>query len=82
MFKVGDRVIYCVSGRLKNKKGTIIYADNRRYVPLVEFDDHVNGHDGLSEYDYKGKQGHCWYCDQENLKLADNFLTRTKKGFI
>lgn len=68
-FKVGDRVVceyaddnYLVEG----KHGKIIGFTQNEF--LIEFDDYVKGHNGNSNYGrVRGRNGHCWYCDQRSI---------------
>ena len=62
---IGARVVVeNVNGR-KNVAGTIIddaYKQYYDYDFLVEFDEHVGGHDGFDWGNHNGKWGHCiWY---------------------
>lgn len=65
---VGMDVIYRGEDiRFENKLGTIIDLEcSRNYDCLVEFDEDVNGHDGLGWGKVSGKQRHCyWFHAQE-----------------
>ena len=71
-FNVGDRV-KCVTTRegesLKGGKvGTVIAHSIVKKVPLVEFDENVGGHNGRYRAERNGKDGHCWYCRDNELK--------------
>lgn len=70
-FAVGTRV-KCVAPRerkhLAGKTGTVIAHSIGKNVPLVEFDENVNGHNGLRRAARKGKNGHCWYCCDDELE--------------
>lgn len=67
-FKIGDRIT-CISEyefkkSIINKTGTVIKVNSEHSIG-VEFDDKIDGHncDGL------GKNLHCWYIPESNLKL-------------
>ena len=77
IFKVGDR-IRCINGlgyynpNVTGKVGTIIDIHGR--FLLIEFDEYVNGHNGL--YDVKGKDGYCWWLLEDKLEFIN---TNTKR---
>lgn len=66
MFNVGDRVV-CKSDfgyrELFGKRGTVREVDENSI--LVEFDDHINGHDG----DGNCQDGHGWWCCEDEIAL-------------
>ena len=71
-FKVGDRVRAKIGvgyGTQKHRGeiGTIINIACGDF--LIEFDNHINGHNGLG-YGVKGKAEHCWWLEEENLEAA------------
>lgn len=61
-FNIGDRVEK-TDGAYKGKCGRVIGFDFRDVC--VEFDEYIDTHDCGG----RGKDGHCWYCDAENIKL-------------
>lgn len=66
---VGMRVVgTVVNPTFSDKYGIVIDVEcqNHSYDALVEFDDDVNGHDGLGWGLVRGKPGHCyWVHDYE-----------------
>lgn len=80
--KIGDRVRVISESKLfKTNKNKIINGmigtikDQRDKRSGVEFDDYVGGHDGL----WNGKDGHCWYVDNEYLeKIEETGKEKTK----
>jgi hypothetical protein len=83
-YKVGDRVMSNENSvyfeRMYNKTATIIYIDPDT-VPdryLLEFDEDVDGHNGLGEF--KGKDGHCWYVWENDFELIESTHLKFKKG--
>ena len=81
IFKVGDRV-RCIDGLTKKelvgKMGTVIDITGIEGVffnhVLVEFDEYINGHDGI--FGTKGKDGHCWWLPKDKFELVN---TNTKR---
>lgn len=77
MFNIGDRVqVSTVVGNycLRNQYGIII--SRHRVTPdeyLVEFDNDVGGHDGFEFATCRGKAGHCWYVNKNELDFV-NYL--------
>jgi len=69
--KVGQRVKALQkygSKSLSGRLGTAIYVASDAYPEaLVEFDDHIGGHDGNIRP--IGKDGHCWYMPATNEYL-------------
>lgn len=66
-FKIGDRIIALGKlddNYLNNKIGTIIYIGSS--YCSVEFDEHIDGHNG---HNCDGKYGHCWNCRYDKIKL-------------
>ena len=62
-FSVKDRVVYVSDEEyvhLKGKEGVVLYVKSSGSI-LVEFVEHMNGHDGNSGAVH-GKDGHCWWC--------------------
>lgn len=61
---IGARVVVeSIDGR-KNVAGTIIDDACKPYYGydfLVEFDEHINGHDGFDWGEHTGKAGHCYW---------------------
>lgn len=55
-------------------RGKIIDTDcnKNRCLVLIQFDDHINGHDG----DGKGKRGHCWYLSEKVLVYIAKVIKR------
>lgn len=47
-----------------------IYGTNRNY--LVEFYEKIGGHNGRGLGKVEGKDKHCWWCNAEELQLADS----------
>ena len=82
-YKIGDRVRIIVertnSGK-KIKKGSIgtVIGFGLIDEPCVEFDEHINGHDGNGLC--KGKGGHCWYVDESHLIIANGKIVITTNG--
>lgn len=83
-YKVGDRVMTNEHSvyfeRMYNKTATIIYIDSDT-VPdryLLEFDEDVDGHSGLGEFN--GKDGHCWYVWENDFELIESTHLKFKKG--
>jgi len=84
-YKIGDLVIYInkmFSDYWEKKKGVSLYRklakiidiDNDNSLPyLLEFKEWVNGHDGHGSK-IKGKKGHCWWCSENEFKLAIDYL--------
>ena len=66
-FQIGDRVIGKGIGRgdMKNVPGTVKSATDEHSI-LVEFDENIRGHNGNRNC----KDGHGWFCDIRQLKLA------------
>lgn len=70
---VGDRV-KCIEDNYHKKSragktGKVVLIENNQYnsdyiCVLVEFDEHINGHDGLEAGNSIGKDGHCWWFDE------------------
>ncbi len=65
IFNVGDRVECSFSNKNRDYKsyvGTIRYIGYRlttdAFIMGIEFNNYINGHNGLNEYD--GKEGYCW----------------------
>lgn len=60
---IGARVVVGDVGERRNAVGTIIDdACRLDYDFLVEFDEHIGGHDGFDWGAHRGKPGHClWY---------------------
>lgn len=77
MFNIGDRVqVSTAVGKycLWNQYGTIIGRNRMEpYDYLVEFDNDVGGHDGFGIGICNGKDGHCWYVNENELDLI-NYL--------
>lgn len=74
--KIGDRV-KCISLKTEaiGKIGTVRgFVCTYPHI-LVEFDEYINGHDGLNKCDYKGRNGYCYYLDKEHLE----FITSAPK---
>jgi hypothetical protein len=76
--KKGDRVVVISEPDdrpdcqiLIGLKGTILYANHYQRC-LVEFDIHINGHNGnvndRGQSNLLGKAGHCWYIDEKYLE--------------
>lgn len=82
-YKVGDRVLChrnsAYNTRIFNKTATIIYIDSDDQRYLLEFDEDINGHDGLSET-VKGKDNHCWWVGEECFELIESTHLKFKKG--
>lgn len=83
MYKIGDRVIAIKKvgyhDGVKGVKGTIIDFDPIYRDYLVEFDDYINGHDGNAMMFKKGKSGHCWWCDDDDIsKIKETHKTVLK----
>lgn len=83
-YKVGDRVMTNENSvyfeRMYNKTATIIYIDTDT-VPvryLLEFDENVDGHDGLGEFE--GKDKHCWYVWENDFEFIESTHLKFKKG--
>jgi len=81
-FKIGDRVTCKISVGEKvmaNQKGTIIDR-NADWGICIEFDNDVGGHDGMFG-DTNGKQGHCWWVNNEGnlIKLNTNIWKGKKR---
>lgn len=60
--------------RFEDEPGTIICLSNKNgdYDCLVEFDNHVGGHDGLNWGNVKGEEGHCyWFKANEIVAIED-----------
>lgn len=72
--QIGDRV-RCKNGVGKSaaadKFGTIIgfVCDQKYNDPLVEFDENINGHDGLGKCSVSGKHEHCWFVPRSCIEL-------------
>lgn len=79
MFNVGDRVV-AKSGfgyrELFGKRGTVREVDGTSI--LVEFDDHINGHDG----DGNCQDGHGWWCNSDEIALDTVPALKFKKGDV
>ena len=83
MYKIGDRVVAIEEvgyhDGVKGVKGTIIDFDPIYRDYLVEFDDYINGHDGNAMMFKKGKSGHCWWCDGDDIsKIKETHKTVLK----
>ncbi len=72
--QIGDRV------RCKNSTGNSAVTDKFGMIigfvydlkyddPLVEFDENINGHDGLGKCSVSGKHGHCWFVPRSCIEL-------------
>lgn len=74
-FKVGDRVraikIIDDKEEVVNQIGTIIDINNRIDRFCVEFDNYIGGHGGSLIRDILGKNGHCLWCDHDDLEFAE-----------
>ncbi len=60
--------------RFNNKWGTIIDLDctsEHDFDCLVEFDEYVQGHDGLGWGTVIGKKGHCYWFRAGEIDLVD-----------
>lgn len=81
-YKVGDRVMSNENSvyyeRMFNKTATIIYIDSTYERYLLEFDEDVNGHSGLGEFD--GKDKHCWFVGENDFELIERTHLKFKKG--
>ena len=78
---IGDRVrVVSESKTINTPKNKIINGmigtvkDQRGERAGIEFDDYVGGHDGL----WNGKDGHCWYVDNEYLEKIEDTEEETK----
>lgn len=70
-FKVGDRVvgIGVYDGKdIDGLKGRILDESDNAIECAVEFDEKIHGHSCSN----RGKKGHCWWVDKDQLKLAAN----------
>lgn len=61
-FNIGDRVVKA-DGTYKGKCGRVIGFDGEDVA--VQFDEYIGTHDCGGS----GKDGHCWWCIPENIKL-------------
>lgn len=74
---IGMRVKTCTGfhiERFEDEPGTIICLRDKTegFDCLVEFDNDVGGHDGLSWGDVKGKEKHCyWFKANEIVAIED-----------
>ena len=77
--KIGQRIVLTKEARLflyggissglkEGARGTIIdIIDTDSFEVLIEFDDYIDGHNGSG----RGKYGHCWWFNKEDLiKIA------------
>lgn len=81
-FNIGDRVVGVenAGAKIKGKEGRVIGVGGNTVT--VEFDEDVNGHNG-SLSGNTGKEGHCWHCKPEHLKvLQKNCVIFSKKTTI
>ena len=67
---IGMRVVGASGAptKFEHIAGTIIDTDcgGRGFAALVEFDEYIDGHDGLGWGEASGKMGHCyWVLDKE-----------------
>lgn len=81
LFKSGDRVetkfLDTHTQKYINFPGTILYALEDKNIVAVEFDEFIGGHDCYTffyKYEKKGKDGYCWFCDEETLLLLNRQL--------
>jgi len=75
-YKIGDEVIYSnisCSNMWEDWNGNSLYGKIAKIIKisnnfcLLEFKENTNSnYDGLGE----GKEGHCWWCDKNEFKLA------------
>ena len=81
--KIGDRVrvvsesktIYTPKNKIINGMiGTV--KDQRGERSGIEFDDYIGGHNGV----WNGKDGHCWYVDNEYLEKIEETDTEETKA--
>lgn len=81
-YKVGDRVMTNENSvyyeRMFNKTATIIHIDSDYERYLLEFDEAVDGHDGLGEFN--GKDRHCWWVYENDFELIESTHLKFKKG--
>ena len=78
--KIGDRVFAGKAGKagIAGTAGTVIGHSVFDGDPLVEFDENIDGHDGLGKFQTggrNGKQGHCWYVAEEDLEVITEELS-------
>ena len=66
--KVNDYVNVIIDN--KNLKGKIKAITNHRVG--IEFDKHINGHNGLSIFN--GKKGHCWIYNHTTKYQSNNHI--------
>jgi len=76
-YKVDDIVIYvdkAWNDEWYKKVAKIIDIDKSSNFDeyLLEFKEYINGHDGNSIGNIKGKDGHCIWCDKTEFELALN----------
>jgi len=82
-YKVGDWVIWInkkQSVYWKEMKGISLYGKlakiiyiNKYNVFLLEYKDYVGGY-SVGGYSGEGKDGHCWFCLDEDFELAIDSL--------
>ena len=84
-YKIGEWIVYTdkefsnkwkqyYEAFLYGKIGKIIDIDKNVWPYLIEFKEFVNGHDG----DGKGKDGHCWGCEEKEITLYKDFYKLKK----
>ncbi len=71
-FKVGDRVQGKDNKTITGKIGTIFKITRENWIS-VEFDDKIpGGHSCAGSEGITGKYGHCWNCNDYDLKLIES----------
>lgn len=83
---VGMRVVYCGTlSRFEDEIGTIIDSGVAGYDCLVEFDNNVDGHDGLGWSAVSGKYGHCYWFDaadfEQIIDVAETSIEAVDIGY-
>lgn len=79
MFNVGDRVVgkfVSDNEKCRGKRGTVRDVDENSI--LVDFDDHINGHDGNGNC----QEGHGWWCNIDDIALDTVSALKFKEGDV